>query len=155
MNRKNFRPGRRFVDLGYILSCHGDRTAFQKLCCPSVNDNDLWIVLVNCSIHLLTPDGIAGYIQPRLIYRIKNKVKDYEINGFKFIGSSNLRMYSQDLGGCISTLDMGGIPVKKPKKLYHIITDSKFFRINGTIFLDYNGGLETILWRNEAVDIDN
>jgi hypothetical protein len=84
-----------------------------------------------------------------------DKVKEYEINGFKFIGSSNLRMYSQDLGGCISTLDMGGIPVKKPKKLYHIITDSKFFRINGTIFLDYNGGLETILWRNEAVDIDN
>jgi len=85
-----------------------------------------------------------------------DKVKEYEINGFKFIGSSNLRMYSKDLGGCLSTLDMGGIPVKKPKKLYHIITNSKFFRINGTIFLDYNGGLETILWRKEAVDnMDN
>lgn len=85
-----------------------------------------------------------------------DKVKEYEINGFKFIGSSNLRMYSKDLGGCLSTLDMGGIPVKKPKKLYHIITDSKFFRINGTIFLDYNGGLETILWRKEAVgNMDN
>jgi len=84
-----------------------------------------------------------------------DKVKEYEINGFKFIGSSNLRMYSKDLGGCLSTLDMGGIHVKKPKKLYHIITDSKFFRINGTIFLDYNGGLETILWRKEAVGNTN
>jgi hypothetical protein len=85
-----------------------------------------------------------------------DKVKEYEINGFKFIGSSNLRMYSKDLGGCVSTLDMGGIPVKKPRKLYHIITDSKFFRINGTIFFDYNGGLESILWRKDGVDnLDN
>ena len=50
-------------------------------------------------------------------------------------------MYSQDLGGCISTLDMGGIPVKKPKKLYHIITDSKFLELMEP-FLDYNGGLK-------------
>ncbi len=85
-----------------------------------------------------------------------DKVKEYEINGFKFIGSSNLRMYSKDLGGCLSTLDMGGMPVKKCKKLYHIITDSKFFRINGTIFFDYNGGLESILWRKDGVDnLDN
>jgi hypothetical protein len=85
-----------------------------------------------------------------------DKVKEYEINGFKFIGSSNLRMYSKDLGGCVSTLDMGGIPVKKPRKLYHIITDSKFLRINGTIFFDYNGGLESILWRKDGVDnLDN
>jgi len=74
-----------------------------------------------------------------------DKVKEYEINGFKFIGSSNLRMYSKDLGGCVSTLDMGGIPVKKPRKLYHIITDSKFLRINGTIFFGIQTNYLTVL----------
>ena len=85
-----------------------------------------------------------------------DKLKEYEIDGYKIIGSANLRMYSKDLGGCISTLDMGGNSVGKSHKLYHIITDTKFFRINGTIFFDYNGGLESILWKRDGVDnLDN
>jgi hypothetical protein len=85
-----------------------------------------------------------------------DNVKEYEINGFKIIGSPNLRVHSKDLGGCVSTFDLGGIPVEKPQKLYNIITNSKFFRINGTIFFDYNGGLESILWRKDNVDyLDN
>ena len=68
----------------------------------------------------------------------------YNLKGELLIGGPNLRLCDGDLGD-FSTLEIGGISLDKPDKLYHLITDSKRLQIGGTYFYDYDGGLEQIL----------
>ena len=39
--------------------------------------------------------------------------------------------------------------IKHNVELFQLITDTKTYTINGVKFLDYNGGLEPILWVND------
>ena len=68
----------------------------------------------------------------------------YNLKGKLLIGGPNLRLCDGDLGD-FSTLEIGGVSLEKPNKLYHLITDSKRLQIGGTYFYDYDGGLEQIL----------
>ena len=77
--------------------------------------------------------------------RTVSAIKKYTVNGKHFIGGPNLRINDKDLG-VQSTLEMTGVPIQKPHTLYHILTDTKFFTINGIQFFDYNGALEYLLW---------
>jgi len=74
-------------------------------------------------------------------------IKKYMIDERLFIGGPNLRINDRDLG-IQSTLEMAGIPINKPEKLYHLLTDTKFLTINGIQFFDYNGAIEPLLWED-------
>ena len=70
-------------------------------------------------------------------------IKRYMYKKQEFIGGVNLQI--NDALGKNSTLVMLGEPVKKPRYLYHLITNSGTFLINGIEFYDYSGGIEQIL----------
>jgi hypothetical protein len=71
----------------------------------------------------------------------------FELNGKLFICGPNNIVDDSDLG-CFSTLTLPSVsvsPRKKPKYLYHLITNNKIIYIDGVIFKDFNGSLETFL----------
>ena len=70
-------------------------------------------------------------------------VRKYSYNKQEFVGGVNLQLFNAL--GKTSTFDMIGEPVKKPRYLYHLITDSGTFCVNGIDFFDYSGGIEQIL----------
>ena len=70
-------------------------------------------------------------------------VKRYIYKKQEFVGGVNIQI--NDALGKNSTLAMLGEPVKKPRYLYHLITNSGTFLINGIEFFDYSGGIEQIL----------
>jgi hypothetical protein len=70
-------------------------------------------------------------------------VKKYTYKNQEFVGGVNLQLFSAL--GKTSTLNMIGEPVKKPRYMYHLITDSGIFNVNGITFYDYSGGIEQIL----------
>ena len=70
-------------------------------------------------------------------------VRKYSYNKQEFVGGVNLQLFNAL--GKTSTFDMIGEPVKKPRYLYHLITDSGTFCVNGIEFFDYSGGIEQIL----------
>ena len=74
-----------------------------------------------------------------------DSIKRFKLKGKHFTGGPNLRTNDKDLG-IQSTLDVAGVRVGTPDRLYHIITDSKSLTVNGIRFFDYNGALEPILW---------
>ena len=80
-----------------------------------------------------------------------DSIKEFIIKDRYFAGGPNLRINDKDLG-IQSTLDIAGVQIQKPKKLYHILTDSKFLTVDGIQFFDYNGALEPILW-NDSYNI--
>jgi hypothetical protein len=62
------------------------------------------------------------------------------------IGGPNNQICDEDLGH-FSTLDIKSFSIlqNKPEKLYHILTDSGKFMLNGIMFYDYNGCLDAII----------
>jgi len=70
-------------------------------------------------------------------------VKRYSYNKQEFVGGVNLQLFNALGKTC--TFDMIGEPVKKPRYLYHLITDTGIFCVNGIEFYDYSGGIEQIL----------
>ena len=86
--------------------------------------------------------------------RTLSDVRKFTIKDRHFLGGPNLRVADRDLGNK-STLDLGMPSPQKLEKLYHIVTDSKFFTVNGIQFFDYNGGLEPLLWNGRDPFFDS
>ena len=74
-----------------------------------------------------------------------NYIRQYNINNNIITGSSNLVFKDETLGRYNSTLNKSGIKKIKPKYLYHLITDTKKFKINNVEFFDYSFSLEHCL----------
>ena len=56
--------------------------------------------------------------------------------------------------GIFNTLNLEGVEIEKPKYLYHLLTDTGFFNINGFKIRDYNSAIENILdIRNELLSL--
>ena len=74
-----------------------------------------------------------------------SKIQTYHNNLFS--GSENVKIYYKNLG--ISTIKTINSKLKanseKYDKLYHLITDKGFFKINGITFLDYHSNIDTFL----------
>ncbi len=72
-------------------------------------------------------------------------VKKYSLHNINIIGAPNLHFKDVDLGN-FNTLNIDGEEIKnKPDKLYHLITDTGFFMVNGYRIRDYNSAIENIL----------
>lgn len=65
----------------------------------------------------------------------------YLKNGTKIKTSKNILIKDSDLG-IINTSDIEGIPIQKPKYLYHLLTNMGSFIMNGVRIGDYNTGIE-------------
>ena len=72
------------------------------------------------------------------------EVQKYKLNDFTIIGGPNIRFKDADLG-ISNTLNIRGKNIKKPEKLYHILTDSGEFTIDSIRVKDYNSAIEDIL----------
>ena len=71
-------------------------------------------------------------------------VKKYKFKDFEIIGAPNIHFKDKDLGN-FNTLKLEADIVEKPDKLYHILTDTGFFNIDGHKLRDYNSSIENIL----------
>lgn len=71
-------------------------------------------------------------------------VRKYKFGDFEIIGAPNIHICDTDLGN-FNTLDKFGIVLTDSEKLYHLITDSGFFMVNGFKIRDYNSAIENIL----------
>ena len=71
-------------------------------------------------------------------------VKKYSWKQFSLIGAPNLHINDTDLGN-FNTLHISGNECSKPDKLYHLLTDTNHFSINGIKIRDYNSAIENIL----------
>jgi hypothetical protein len=74
-------------------------------------------------------------------------IKKYYINGQEIIGGPNLFLEDDNLGK-VSTLDMIGIKIEKPDKLYHLITENSYFKVNNVSLFDYDSNIDIILGNN-------
>ena len=74
-------------------------------------------------------------------------IKKYIINNEEIIGGPNLFLEDDNLGK-ISTLDMIGTKYEKPYKLYHLITENSYFKINNISLFDYDSNIDIILGNN-------
>lgn len=80
-------------------------------------------------------------------------VKKYKFKNLEIIGGPNLHFKDNDLG-IFNTLNLDGVEIEKPKYLYHLLTDTGFFNINGFMIRDYNSAIENILdIRNELLSL--
>ena len=71
-------------------------------------------------------------------------IKKYIFKDFQIIGAPNIHFKDSDLGN-FNTLKLDADIVDKPDKLYHILTDTGFFNVNGHKLRDYNAAIENIL----------
>lgn len=71
-------------------------------------------------------------------------VRKYVFGNFKIIGAPNIHICDTDLGN-FNTLDKFGKVLTSQDKLYHLITDTGFFYVNGIKVRDYNSAIENIL----------
>ena len=71
-------------------------------------------------------------------------VKKYKFKDFEIIGAPNIHFKDVDLGN-FNTLKLQADEVEKPSILYHILTDTGFFNIDGHKLRDYNSAIENIL----------
>ena len=91
---------------------------------------------------LYSGERVTGIVEidTKDIYAIKKYIfKDFEI-----IGAPNIHFKDIDLGN-FNTLKLDADIVDKPDKLYHILTDTGFFNVNGHKLRDYNAAIENIL----------
>tara|TARA_B110000977_G_scaffold6944_1_gene9651 strand:+ start:3987 stop:5576 length:1590 start_codon:yes stop_codon:yes gene_type:complete len=107
-------------------------------------ENGLSVKLKNIQLNdqLYSGERIIGVVQidAEDIYAVKKyKFKDFEI-----IGAPNIHFKDKDLGN-FNTLNLEADIVEKPTKLYHILTDTGFFNIDGHKLRDYNSAIENIL----------
>jgi len=80
-------------------------------------------------------------------------VEKYTFDNFNIIGGPNIRFKDSDLG-ISNTLNITGKKIEKPKKLYHIITDTGEFTIDSIKIKDYNSAIEDILdMRDKLFDL--
>ena len=82
------------------------------------------------------------------------KTFKHVINGKTFHGGANLQIYKFDLGIFNNTLDDDIYSIEDEKsekydKLYHILTDKNSLVINGIIFYDYNGAIDSFLEKSD------
>ena len=91
---------------------------------------------------LYSGERIIGIVQidTKDIYAVKK----YKFKEFEIIGAPNIHFKDVDLGN-FNTLKLEGEEVKKPELLYHILTDTGFFNIDGHKLRDYNSAIENIL----------
>jgi len=91
---------------------------------------------------LYSGERITGIVQidTKNIYAVKK----YTFKDFNIIGGPNIHFKDINLGN-FNTLKLGGKILKKPKKLYHILTDTGVFNIDGYKLKDYNSAIENIL----------
>ncbi len=75
-------------------------------------------------------------------------LKKYKIDECIIKSTPNNRIIIKDLG-TISLTTAKGESVYENIKLHHIITNTKSFMINDVKILDYNGGLEQLIWPEE------
>lgn len=74
-------------------------------------------------------------------------VKKYSLHNLNIIGAPNLHFKDVDLGN-FNTLNIDGEEIvdgNRPEKLYHLVTDTGFFMVNGYRIRDYNSAIENIL----------
>ena len=71
-------------------------------------------------------------------------VRKYKFGDFEITGAPNIHICDTDLGN-FNTLDKFGKVLQGPEKLYHLITDTGFFMVNGFKIRDYNSAIENIL----------
>ena len=71
-------------------------------------------------------------------------VRKYKFGEFTIMGAPNIHICDTDLGN-FNTLDKFGKVLSGPDKLYHLITDTGFFYVNGFKIRDYNSAIENIL----------
>lgn len=80
-------------------------------------------------------------------------VEKYNFDNFNIIGGPNIRVKDSNLG-ISNTLNIKGKNIEKPKKLYHIITDTGEFTIDSIKIKDYNSAIEDILdMRDKLFDL--
>jgi hypothetical protein len=91
---------------------------------------------------LYSGERITGIVQidTKNIYAVKK----YTFEDFNIIGGPNIHFKDINLGN-FNTLNLEGKNITKPKKLYHIITDTGVFNIDGYKLKDYNSAIENIL----------
>ena len=77
-----------------------------------------------------------------------DEIKKYNIGNAPIICTPNNKINIKDLGN-ITLSKINGEKIHDNVDLYQLITDTKTYTINGIKFLDYNGGLEPTLWKNE------
>lgn len=81
-----------------------------------------------------------------------DKIIKYKFNGLlEIIGAPNLHFNDKDLGN-FNTLKLTGENQTKPKYLYHLLTDTGHFSINGFKIRDYNSAIENILDIHEKIN---
>ena len=72
-----------------------------------------------------------------------NSINQYHLDGTIINGSSNLNIFDNNLG-IKNTSDMNGNPLLNETKLYHLLTESGIFNVDGIYFQDYNSSLEKL-----------
>lgn len=80
-----------------------------------------------------------------------SQVKKYQIKNKTIIGGPNLWINDNDLGK-FSTLGLDCDSVKKPGRLYQILTDTGTFTVEGIKFMDYNSAIEQIMGDDWSMD---
>ena len=71
-------------------------------------------------------------------------IKKYTFDNFTIKGGPNIHFNDTDLGN-FNTLNISGEKIDKPDKLYHLITDTGYFTVDGIRLRDYNSAIENIL----------
>ena len=106
------------------------------------NGHSIKLKDIQLNDQLYSGERIIGIVQidTKDIYAVKK----YKFKEFEIIGAPNLHFKDVDLGN-FNTLKLEGEEVEKPDLLYHILTDTGFFNINGHKLRDYNSAIENIL----------
>ncbi len=85
---------------------------------------------------------VTGIVE---IDAINLDIYEYIIDNKKLFGGPNLQIVNNDINIIGNTALSKKLTKRKEKKLYHILTNKYSFNMNGIVFLDYNGGIETLL----------
>ena len=83
------------------------------------------------------------------------QIYEYIIENKKLFGGPNLQIINNNIHIIENTNLVKKLTKRKEKKLYHIITNKYSFNMGGIHFLDYNGGIETLLDEDRLNLIDN
>ncbi len=83
------------------------------------------------------------------------QIYEYIIENKKLFGGPNLQIINNNIHIIGNTNVVKKLTKRKEKKLYHIITNKYSFNMGGIHFLDYNGGIETLLDEDRLNLIDN
>lgn len=107
------------------------------------NGNSIKLRDVKVNDQLRFGERVTGIVE---IDTEKIDVKKYKFDTFSIIGGPNIHFMDTDLGN-FNTLKINGeiINKNKPKKLYHLLTDTGFFTVDGYKLRDYNSAIENIL----------